>query len=201
MNPVIVFCLLLMERMALVMLVVYLLSKRRAFKKVFRSTGTIYDNVGIVIIFSVLAIYGTLRGIPVSGAIANIRDLGPMMAGILGGPIIGGLTGVIAAIHRYSQGGFTAIPCPIATIFAGVLAGLLSKKFKPGAAYYSRAIFLGVVVELVHMSLILAIARPLSEAIHLVEQIAIPMVAANTLGVLIFLYILKEQNHWETNSS
>jgi len=100
--------------------------------------------------------YGTLRGIPVSGAIANIRDLGPMMAGILGGPIIGGLTGVIAAIHRYSQGGFTAIPCPIATIFAGVLAGLLSKKFKPGAAYYSRAIFLGVVVELVHMSLILA---------------------------------------------
>jgi len=57
MNPVIAFCLLLMERMALVMLVVYPLSKRRAFKNVSRSTGTIYDNAGIVIIFSVLAIY------------------------------------------------------------------------------------------------------------------------------------------------
>lgn len=186
-----------MERMALVLLIVYLLSKLRLFKKVIRSEGTIRDAAGIVIIFSVLSIYGTVRGIPVSGAIANIRDLGPMMAGLLGGPIIGGLTGVIAAIHRYSQGGFTAIPCPIATIFAGVLAGLLSKKIKEGVAYYAGAVALGVSVELVHMSLILVIARPLTEAIQLVEQIAIPMIAANTLGVLIFLYILKEQNLWE----
>lgn len=197
MNPVIAFALLLMERMALVLLIVYLLSKLRLFKKVIRSEGTIRDAAGIVIIFSVLSIYGTVRGIPVSGAIANIRDLGPMMAGLLGGPIIGGLTGVIAAIHRYSQGGFTAIPCPIATIFAGVLAGLLSKKIKEGVAYYAGAVALGVSVELVHMSLILVIARPLTEAIQLVEQIAIPMIAANTLGVLIFLYILKEQNLWE----
>lgn len=197
MNPVIAFALLLMERMALVMLIVYLLSKLRLFKKVIRSEGTIRDVAGIVIIFSLLSIYGTLRGIPVSGAIANIRDLGPMMAGLLGGPIIGGLTGVIAAIHRYSQGGFTAIPCPIATIFAGVLAGVLSKKIKDGVAYYAGAVALGVSVELVHMGLILVIARPLTEAIQLVEQIAIPMIAANTLGVLIFLYILKEQNLWE----
>jgi sigma-B regulation protein RsbU (phosphoserine phosphatase) len=196
MNPVIAFALLLMERMALVMLIVYLLSKYRLFKKVIRSEGTICDAAGIVIIFSLLSIYGTLRGIPVSGAIANIRDLGPMMAGLLGGPIIGGLTGVIAAIHRYSQGGFTAIPCPIATIFAGVLAGLLSKKIKDGVAYYAGAVALGVSVELVHMGLILVIARPLTEAIQLVEQIAIPMIVANTLGVLIFLYILKEQNLW-----
>jgi len=183
--------------MAFVMLIVYLLSKHRLFKKVIRSEGTIRDAAGIVIIFSVLSIYGTVRGIPVSGAIANIRDLGPMMAGLLGGPIIGGLTGVIAAIHRYSQGGFTAIPCPIATIFAGVLAGFLSKKIKAGVTYYAGAVALGVSVELVHMGLILVIARPLTEAIQLVEQIAIPMIAANTLGVLIFLYILKEQNLWE----
>jgi sigma-B regulation protein RsbU (phosphoserine phosphatase) len=70
-----------MERMALVLLIVYLLSKLRLFKKVIRSEGTIRDAAGIVIIFSVLSIYGTVRGIPVSGAIANIRDLGPMMAG------------------------------------------------------------------------------------------------------------------------
>jgi LytS/YehU family sensor histidine kinase len=71
---------------------------------------------------------------------------------------------------------------------------LLSKKIKEGVAYYAGAVALGVSVELVHMSLILVIARPLTEAIQLVEQIAIPMIAANTLGVLIFLYILKEQN-------
>jgi len=56
-------------------------------------------------IFGSLVVYGTLRGIELSGAIANVRDLAPLVAGLLGGPITGTLVGLIGGIHRYILGG------------------------------------------------------------------------------------------------
>lgn len=58
-----------------------------------------------------------------SGAIANIRDLGPMLAGLVGGPVIGLGAGAIGGIHRYFLSGFTAIPCALATVIAGLGGG------------------------------------------------------------------------------
>lgn len=52
-------------------------------------------------LFGSLAVYGTLRSIELSGAIVNIRDLAPLVAELLGGPITGTLIGLIGGIHRY----------------------------------------------------------------------------------------------------
>ena len=111
----------LLERMAFVIFAALLFSRTELFRKAVKSECTLLQKALFSVFFGILAVYGTLRGIKVLGAIANIRDLAPLMAGVLGGPVAGTLTGIIGGIHRLSEGGFTAIPCSLATILAGLI--------------------------------------------------------------------------------
>ena len=61
-------------------------------------------------------IYGNLSGTEVSGAVISVRDIGPMLAGLTGGPAGGLIGGLICGIHRYSMGGITAQACVLATL-------------------------------------------------------------------------------------
>ena len=183
----------LLERMALVILAVLLFSRTGLFRKAVKSECTLLQKALFSVFFGILAVYGTMRGIKVLGAIANIRDLAPLMAGVLGGPVAGTLTGIIGGIHRLSVGGFTAIPCSLATILAGLMAGILSKRIR-GENLLAKGTTLAITVEVFHMALILALARPFSEAMKTVGQIALPMIVANAAGMLLFLYLFKEDN-------
>ncbi|PMY00973.1 sensor histidine kinase, partial [Pseudomonas sp. MPR-R5A] len=64
-------------------------------------------------------------------AIANSRVIGIVLAGLFGGYKVGIGAGLIAGIHRFTLGGFTAIACGLATIISGVLAGYFHKKGSP----------------------------------------------------------------------
>ena len=182
----------LLERMALVILAVLLFSRTGLFRKAVKSECTLLQKALFSVFFGFLAVYGTLRGIEVQGAIANIRDLAPLMAGALGGPVAGTLAGIIGGIHRLSVGGFTAIPCSLATILAGLMAGILSKRIR-GENLLAKGTTLAIAFEVFHMALILALARPFSEAMKTVGQIALPMIAANAAGMLVFLYLFREK--------
>jgi len=48
-----------------------------------------------------------------------------MTAGLALGPVVGLGAGLIGGIHRYFLGGFVAIPCGIATMFAGLICGTI----------------------------------------------------------------------------
>jgi len=78
-----------------------------------------------MVIFGTISIFGTYSGIEFFGAMANVRDLEPMVAGLIGGPVMGIRAGLIGGLYRLSLGGFTAVPCAISTILSGLLAGLL----------------------------------------------------------------------------
>jgi len=180
----------LMGRMLIVMFAVYLFTQSKTFIKVINSKAVFFNLLWFVIFFSLIGIYATIVGKKEFGAIANFRDLGPIMAGFIGGPLVGFLTGLIAAIHRFSIGGFTKIPCSLATICAGIFAGLLAKKIKQSLNYY-LAILVPFTLELFHMLLILILANPFETAWRVVQEIVFPMVFVNCVGVLIFVYILR----------
>ena len=180
----------LMGKMLIVMFAVYLFSQSKTFIKVFNSKAVFLNFLWFVIFFSLIGIYATIVGKKEYGAIANFRDLGPVMAGFAGGPIIGFLTGLIAAIHRFSIGGFTKIPCSLATILAGIFAGLLAKKIKQTLNYF-LALIVPFTLELFHMILILILANPFETAWRVVQEIVFPMVFVNCVGVLIFIFILR----------
>ena len=79
----------------------------------------------LIAVFGALSIYGTVGGVEIMGAFFNVRDLGPMVGGLVGGPVVGVGAGLIGALYRASLGGFTVVPCVIATVLAGLLGGLI----------------------------------------------------------------------------
>jgi len=161
--------------------------------KLFKSLATknnMTSKLAIALVFGLLAIYGTLMGTETSGAIVNVRELASMIAGVAGGPISGLLAGLIGGIHRYSVGGFTALPCSVSTVLLGVISGFASK-WITGKAYLLKGAVLGFILESFAMALILVLTEPLTQAVTIVEQIAIPMITADTIGLVLWLSLSK----------
>ncbi|KMV72487.1 histidine kinase, partial [bacteria symbiont BFo1 of Frankliniella occidentalis] len=113
-------------------------------------------------------------------------------------PVVGGLVGLTGGLHRYSLGGMTALSCMISTIAEGLIGGVVhsvligrgrsDKVFSPLTA--------GLVTffaELMQMAIILLIARPFNDALHLVQSIAAPMMVTNTVGAAMFMRILLDK--------
>ena len=117
--------LILIEKTCVIVVVAYIVSRTSFFRGILQKKFTLKNQILMVIAFGAVSIFGTYSGINILGAIANVRDLAPMIAGLVGGPWIGLGVGLIGGVHRYFLGGFTAVPCALATILAGVFGGLI----------------------------------------------------------------------------
>lgn len=186
----------LFERVSLVAVLVFLFFQLDFFRKALKPKGNVPEKILLALVFGLLSIYGTLRGIKVLGAIANIRDLAPIMAGILGGPLAGLVAGLIGGSHRYLAaykiGTFTMVPCSLSTVLAGTIAGFLSGWVRQ-RYFLVRGMLLAAALEVMHMVLILLIARPFSQALALVFNIGIPMICANAFGLAVIYLLIKDQ--------
>jgi sigma-B regulation protein RsbU (phosphoserine phosphatase) len=125
-----------------------------------------------------------------SGAIVNIRDFAPMIAGLTAGPIIGSAVGLIGGVHRLFLGGFTCIPCGLATILAGVVGGAIYYFNKGKLIGILQGMLVAVIIEALHGGLTLLIARPFADALEVVKTAIPAMMIANALGVAIAIIIL-----------
>ncbi|MBP1749652.1 MAG: Stage sporulation family protein [Deltaproteobacteria bacterium] len=184
----------------------YLVSRTRFFTNLLDRVFDYKSQVMIVLFFGALSIYGTYGGIVLStgaiahvrhldpaGAIANIRDLGPLIAGLIGGPVIGLAAGLIGSLHRYFVGGFLAVPCAMATILAGLTGGLIYTLRKGNFPRIGHVMLLALGTELMHLGLALVIAVPFPDALAVVKEVAVPMVAANIIGAGIFASIISNR--------
>lgn len=138
----------------------------------------------LIALFGLFGILGTYTGNNVFQSYANLRAMAVISAGLFGGPAVGFGAGLIAAAHRYliDVGGFSAMPCAIATLLEGTAAGLMAARMSGRSLDWRLALLLGVVGESVHMGLVLALSRPIEEALALVRVIGLPMIVVNSLG-------------------
>ncbi|MCW4028946.1 MAG: hypothetical protein NWE92_04790 [Candidatus Bathyarchaeota archaeon] len=159
--------------------------------------NSVFAKIAVGVIFGLLAIFGTFMGTPLSdGTIINVRELSAMIAGLAGGPVGGLLAGVIGGVQRYTVGGATALPCTISTILIGLVSGLVSM-WIAGRFYLLKGALLGLVLESAAMGMILLLV-PFTQALSIVGKIAVPMIAANTIGLVLWLYLAKK---WRPSSS
>jgi two-component system LytT family sensor kinase len=188
----------LFQTMAVFLVVGYLYCKSPWFRPLTNQNLDGRDKVYLYFFFSALSIMGTYLGHPVHGALANTRAIGPVLAGMIGGPVLGTAVGFTGGLHRYFQGGFTAFSCGLSTTTEGLVGGLvclyltrrnkLQDIFNPGVAFLTAA-----VAETLQMAIILAVSRPFSEAVALVEVIALPMIVTSSCGCAIFMSIIRDQ--------
>ena len=151
------------------------------------------DIVALSFFFSLLSISGTYIGLNFNGAILNTRNMGVVAGGLLGGPYVAAITGLIAGIHRavVNLGRETAIPCAIATIIGGFLTAYVSRFVKNKDRMFF-AFLLAFVVENLSMALILLIQKDKVLAQSIVKNFYIPMVFMNSVGAAILILLVED---------
>jgi two-component system, LytTR family, sensor histidine kinase LytS len=196
----------MVERLGILVTIAFILTRFPFFRDmIYQERLNQKQQWTAIVFFGFFGIIGTYSGLTLSTdslqfnrwnsglntdeAIANSRVIGVVLAGLFGGYKVGVGAGLIAGIHRFTLGGFTAISCGLATIIAGLISGIFHRKNKHVS--FSSAFFIGALAESIQMLVILIISRPFHKAWTLVEMIGLPMILANGLGCALFLLIIK----------
>lgn len=168
----------------------YLAEKKTRFGK---AKGKIKHAV-IGVMFGGVAILGTEFGIPVEGAILNVRNAAPLAAGLLFGAPSGIIAGVLGGVYRFiatywGAGEFSQVACSIGCLLAG-LSGAGCRKFmfddkKPAWIY---GLIIGGTVEVLHMLLVFVFAmNDVYGAYKVVRACAVPMIVCNAVSEMLSL--------------
>ncbi len=146
------------------------------------------------LLFGGVAVLSTEFGIPVSGAVLNVRNAAPLTAGLLFGGPAGIIAGVIGGTHRWlatlwGAGAFSRLACSLACVMAG-LFGAGCRKFmfdnKKPSWFYGLAI--GVTTEVLHILLLfITNMNDIYTSYSIVEICAIPMILCNGISVMLSL--------------
>lgn len=175
----------------------YLLERRRPMRR-----GLLFS-----VFFGLVSIAGTYAGVTVGAesignsflaaplaqheAMADSALIGVIVAGLLGGTLVGTGAGLISGIHAYWMGGMTGVPDLIVTPIVGLLSGLIARFFADERIIAPiKALFISVFPPFLQMGAILVVHESSDDAIRIVNLIGGPMVVANSIGVGIFVAMI-----------
>jgi two-component system, LytTR family, sensor histidine kinase LytS len=183
-QPIINLFLSLAEHFGLISAVAFILLSTRTLQRMISRELTVHDKLALILFFGAFGIFGTYDGDPIQGVIANLRAISMILAGLIGGPVVGIGAGLIAGGHRFlmDTDGFSSLPCALGTIIEGTAAGLVSMRLRNNALNWRVASLLAVIGESIHMGLILSMAHPFGTALAVVRLIGMPMILLNAIG-------------------
>ena len=168
-----------------------IVAKLETIQRVIFKKARLHDYIVFIGLFGLFSIFGTYIGIPdSSGVISNIRDIAPMVAGLVAGPAVGLAVGLIGGVHRFFLGGWTCVACSLATVLAGLLAGMVYRLNKEKVLGIIPAMLFAVAMEFVHFGLALLMVRPFTGILNAVLPHFPGMVIAVSLGVGISIIIV-----------
>ncbi len=190
MHPFFEMLLAVFDRAALMLICLFFLTRTRLFRQLLQKEDHTPLELGIVTaIFSLFALFSTYSGINVEGSLVNVRVIAIMAGGILFGPWVGIVTGIIAGVHRYliDIGGITSVPCLITSIIAGISAGYINLKVRKEQRWRAGIVG-GMLCESLTMLLIVLWAKPTELGLDIVSQIALPMILGTVcIGLIVLL--------------
>ena len=181
----------LLEKACVVVVAAYLIVHSPYFQRILEQKSGLKDKLIIMMAFGLVAIYGTHSGLPMNGAVVNVRNVALVIAGLIGGPLVGVGAGLIGGADRYMVGGITGVSCSLTAVMAGLIGGwvyLLNRKKFIGVR---GTILLTAGVVILDMVMALLIARPYQDALTIVQNISLPMILANAVAAAIFAFIIE----------
>jgi len=188
----------LVGAMSFFMALFYVLSRARVFE-----TGPDGPQGRSLVLhwlfFTGITITGSYLGIQLpDGVIANTRAVGAMVAGFVGGPLLGMAVGATAGVHRIWLGGTTAVAGAAATLMEGLVGGLVRRWLArtegagrlPG---WRLAAGVTMVTEVIHMGLVMVLSPNNPDPLHVAQTIGPPMITANAIGVALFALVMRDR--------
>lgn len=166
------------------------LMRSRFFNEVYEHHPTLSTQIILILFFGLLSVFGSLTGLLIYGAAVNVRDLGPMAAGLICGPYIGIGSGIIGGLFRFAQGGpymWTGLSAPI---LSGLLGGSMYLANKHQfVSTWAAMVLIGLSETLISCYTLILVTRP-EQFFLVVTSVAIPMILFNVVGMFIFASVV-----------
>jgi len=179
----------LLNRIAVLGAIIFLLTRSRTFQDILISATTITERIWLTVIFGLFSAYGYLEVISRWGITIQFPDLGPAIAGILGGPFIGASAGVLGGGYALFTGGPDQAASAIVTILAGILAGVCALLWRRNFTY-PRVILIGLLIGSLRF-LLLLITGEINDGKVLITCILNLLLPV--LGLILFQFIIREE--------
>ncbi|PKL70052.1 MAG: hypothetical protein CVV30_01385 [Methanomicrobiales archaeon HGW-Methanomicrobiales-1] len=187
----------LFEILCVIIVFAFIFLRSRFFPEVYKKRPAWTTQVILIVFFGILSIFGTLSGLSIDGAVINIRDLGPMAAGLVCGPYVGIGSGIIGGLFWFYQGGPYMWTGSFAPILSGILGSVMylanRRRFVP---VWVAVLLIGLSETLISCCTLVLVTKP-SEFLAVLTMVALPMIAFNVLGMFIFAslvhHVLLEQ--------
>lgn len=151
----------------------------------------------IGVLFGGVAMLATAFGIPIEGAVLNVRNAAPLTAGLLFGGPAGIIAGVIGGVYRwfatyFGAGAFSQFACTIGCILAGLFgAGCRKFMFDNKKASWFYGFVIGGTTEVLHMLLVfITNMNDVYGAYKVVAICAVPMILCNAVSVMLSLLLV-----------
>ncbi|MBR5755042.1 MAG: SpoIIE family protein phosphatase [Erysipelotrichaceae bacterium] len=164
-----------------------------------KDISNIKKQLIIGLIFGLISILGTEFGVPINGAVMNVRDAAPLCAGLIFGGPAGIIAGLIGGIERWyavywGAGYYTRLACSISTCLIGFIAAFVRKfVFDDRIPNWSHAMITTIVCEVIHMLMIFVTnLNEVKVAFNFVEICSVPMIFINTFAVAFSVYMVEE---------
>ena len=178
-----------------VVVILYLIITAAVWKYQSRHAQTWGSRIGIGLIYGAAAIAATHLGINEKYMILNVRDIGPLAAGLFFDPFAGIIAGVLGGAERFYAGmflgmaSFSTVACSLTTMLAGIFGALMRVFFYRGKrAPAGQSFFIGAVMEDFHMYAVLLTHRDnMNRAYEVVRNCAVPMILFGGLGLMALL--------------
>jgi len=181
----------LFQMICVIIVFAYLFTRSRFFQEILEKKPSLTTRILLVIIFGLLSVYGTISGVTLYGAVLNVRDLGPFIAGLCCGPWVGIGAGIIGGLYRCAGGGPYMYTGLIAPILAGFIGGAMYLANKRDLVPTRVAVVLIALVESLVSLIAMLVATPVSQFVTILTVVAIPMVITNIVAVFIFSTIIQ----------
>jgi two-component system sensor histidine kinase LytS len=198
----------LFERIGMLLVFAFMLTRIPTFRYLLDRDLGIKTTIYHSIIFGILGIAGAQAGVVITGGelssrfwVLELQDgetlvgstlVAIVISGLLGGPYVGLGTGSIVAVYFYFLGGETLLADSIANVMSGVLAGFTARFFSQERVIApSKALFIGMFMPILHMTLLLVFTSTPEETIELVNTIGIPLVVTNSVAIMIFTAMIR----------
>lgn len=180
---------------ACVMLVIaYFLIRTRKDLDMLEKTAGKKDIALLIGFFGFFSIYAGFNGIAVNIGVVSLRHSGPIIGGLIGGPLVGLGVGVIGVAERLLQEGFVGSwkSAILALILSGVCSGLYAKYRKTaGVVGVKEGVIFTFLYELFAVGLTFIFAPTFEAAFILEKQVRFPLMVGNMLAVALFFFFVK----------
>lgn len=132
--------------------------------------------------------------------VVSLSLIAVVIAGLLGGPLVGLGAGIIAGVHLAFLGGIGWVANMLVNPLSGFLAGLTGRFFsKARVISPMQAVFIGVFPPILQMQLLLVLHPQNENIVQFVNLTGLPLVFSNSVAIGIFTamigIVLKEQEN------